>query len=748
MANRIKKTRVLKIRRAWTDTARQLIEPLESRALFAAGQVDPTFADQSPVRLSQLQANFDGTELALAPDGKVVVAGYIGQSLALIRLNTDGSLDTTFSGDGIFTWSDFHDPHGVAVQEDGKIVVGLGLTTDYLGGPPLDFLVARFTEDGSVDSSFGMNGVASAGNRYPDAAVYDVAIQRDGKIYAIGKRYDAGSDPHWAIAAVRYDQFGQPDPSFDGDGLSIASYGSDENGYAASIDYSAGGSVGKLVVLGANSDNRLVLARFRTNGTLDSTFDGDGKLSLLHPDASTRLFAGGVTVLPDGQILIDATADRLSLSRKDLYVAKFALNGTLNTSFGNNGVTELAIGSATTGGDIAVGYLGNILVGGAVDYSNAIFGLTDTGNLDPRFSGDGIYTDPDVPYGGSIAVTDNAIYPARRIYTVGSDVPVKRVLDVGPVVTIATFSPVIGENNPMVPVSTSVIVARTERTDQPETVYLTTSGTALLRGTNRDVTTSGITIGNGTTTTTNVVIPAGQTFTSFTVTVLNDGNFEGDEFLTFGVYDTIPYDAGSPNSTTLTIRDDDIQAGPTVTNSTFNYDISPQRLTIQFDQDVASTIGDNDFQITGPAGIPAHTFSYSQAYNTVTLGFLGVIPSGDYVLKTTASGIKNAGGTVMPADKFFSFYFLAGDVNHDRVVNFDDLIILAQNYNKHDKTFGQGNLDYSPNGVVNFDDLIILAQQYGKSIVLPNVQAAALPNAAGDTTKRKDSSASRLSELA
>ena len=64
----------------------------------------------------------------------------------------------------------------------------------------------------------------------------------------------------------------------------------------------------------------------------------------------------------------------------------------------------------------------------------------------------------------------------------------------------------------------------------------------------------------------------------------------------------------------------------------------------------------------------------------------------------------------------FPTFFKIGDLNHDGIVDFADLVILAQNYGGTGKTFAEGNLDYDPAGNVDFADLVILAQQYNTSL--------------------------------
>src|SRR6185312_2569192 len=102
---------------------------------------------------------------------------------------------------------------------------------------------------------------------------------------------------------------------------------------------------------------------------------------------------------------------------------------------------------------------------------------------------------------------------------------------------------------------------------------------------------------------------------------------------------------------------------------------------------------------------------------TVTVGFPGysggVLPDGNYRVTLAAGAMHDAAGNPLGRDFAFDFFVLAGDMNRDRVVNFDDLLVVAKNYNKTGATWALGDLD--GNGVVNFDDLLLLAKAYNGS---------------------------------
>jgi hypothetical protein len=113
---------------------------------------------------------------------------------------------------------------------------------------------------------------------------------------------------------------------------------------------------------------------------------------------------------------------------------------------------------------------------------------------------------------------------------------------------------------------------------------------------------------------------------------------------------------------------------------------------------------------------------YDAANNRITLSFPNVTPDGRYVVTLSSSGITNATGGPLDGDGNgttgpdfdFNFFFMAGDANHDRAVDFNDLVALAQHYNAPGISPAQGDFNYDD--VVDFNDLVILAQRYNTSL--------------------------------
>jgi len=231
--------------------------------------------------------NEEAYALALLADGKILVAGitshtktdHIGMNadFTLVRYNADGTLDASFDGDGM-VWTDFADgydyPYNVFVQSDGKIILagmrGIILSS---GSFDYDFAVIRYNPDGSIDNAFGTNGKVTTAVGTRSDYMKDAALGADGKIVLVGEVYN-GSKFQFGI--VRYNADGSLDISLDGDGILLSSI-SERQDIATSVEIE---SDGKMVVGGyslGNISNNFSLARYLSSGTLDNSFDGDGR---------------------------------------------------------------------------------------------------------------------------------------------------------------------------------------------------------------------------------------------------------------------------------------------------------------------------------------------------------------------------------------------------------------------------------------------------------------------------------------
>jgi uncharacterized delta-60 repeat protein len=246
---------------------------LASGVAFAApGDLDPSFGTGGKVvtDLGSPNGSADGAQdVALAPDGRIVAAGLTG----LARYNADGSLDDTFGDGGKLVTAPGIRARGVALQPDGKILLAGqagGATDPDTGATDHDFALARYTSDGSIDPTFGTNGVATTSfSDGPLEDAFDLAVQPDGKIVAAGSA-------NFNFAMARYNANGTLDDTFSGDGKVTTASFDRLQAHAIALQ-----SNGKILLAGAvgraNSD--FFLVRYNSDGSEDVSFNGNGRVT-------------------------------------------------------------------------------------------------------------------------------------------------------------------------------------------------------------------------------------------------------------------------------------------------------------------------------------------------------------------------------------------------------------------------------------------------------------------------------------
>jgi uncharacterized delta-60 repeat protein len=300
-------------------------------AMAAAGDRDPSFGGDGRVS-THVDFRFSGANaVALQADGKIVAAGTAGypdSTFALVRYNSDGTLDTSFGGDGRVTTPIANGrcvtANGAVIQADGKIVAA-GST----GCRREKVALVRYGADGTPDATFGGDGTVTSpfGGRRCDAEAFAVALQADGKIVVAGMAKCREAK----FAVVRYDTDGTLDTAFSGDGWATADV-------AIRWDIAYGVAIqadGKIVAVGAGATEtdhaRFALTRFDTDGTLDISFGGDGKVTTPPDDCISA--AKAVAIQANGKIVaagFDGCIDRFA-------IARYRTNGHLDPTFGSDG---------------------------------------------------------------------------------------------------------------------------------------------------------------------------------------------------------------------------------------------------------------------------------------------------------------------------------------------------------------------------------------------------------------------------
>ena len=243
-------------------------------ALAVPGALDPTFSGDGKVLTNVTPRSDFAIDVALQADGKIVAAGIAGgegarANLTVIRYGSAGSPDPTFSSDGKVR-TDFFGlkdaANDVVIQADGKIIAsGLAVTR----GSEANFAIVRYNDNGSLDTTFGGDGKVTTSFTPKNDSVQGVVVLGDGDIVAAGIAGIGGANPKTALA--RYNPNGSLDTSFGGgDGKVMTDFTATRDvAWAIALQPDA-----KIVVTGVAglSNGRFALARYSSDGTLDTTF--------------------------------------------------------------------------------------------------------------------------------------------------------------------------------------------------------------------------------------------------------------------------------------------------------------------------------------------------------------------------------------------------------------------------------------------------------------------------------------------
>jgi uncharacterized delta-60 repeat protein len=383
-----------------------------SAALAAPGDLDPSFGSGGKATLNPGGGEDGAGDVAIQPDGKIVVAGWDSDDdeLVLARYLTNGTLDTSFGGgDGIAS-TDLLSYGAIALTPDGSIMVASG---------DGDFILARFTSAGALDTSFGGgDGIVQIGFSGNDYAS-DIIRQSDGKLLVSGE-----GGPAEDFALARFNADGTLDTSFGGgDGKVTTDFGSYDwtSGLALQQD-------GKIVAVGGTlfggvpaNESDFAVARYQPDGSLDTGFSGDGKATLGFDGFDS---ASSAAIQPNGKIVVGGTG--VLAGKMHVTLVRYLANGTLDPGFGGgDGIVTNDLGPfGSNVSDLVLQPDGRIVTGGyggeaAEDF--LIVRHNPSGSLDTTFGGgDGWATADFTGPGNFDAASALALQQDGKIVAVGT----------------------------------------------------------------------------------------------------------------------------------------------------------------------------------------------------------------------------------------------------------------------------------------------------------------------------------------
>ncbi|MCF6130116.1 T9SS type A sorting domain-containing protein [Flavobacterium sp. AS60] len=321
-------------------------------------QLDATFGNSGKL-VNDLSLAVDALiSMKLQPDGKIIAAGSANDMLSLVRYEPDGTLDNAFGTDGKvitpircgFSWTGL----GIelALQTDGKIVV---LSKHFVSNTD-QMIVTRYNSNGTLDTSFGTNGITNISSIVLDNSLF--------------------------IDSIRI----------------LAS--------------------NKIMVTASNQQNKIYVLRFNSNGSLDTTFATNGLVTLPVPDGFSSFTARGFYIYPDSSMLVGAFMYTASNSNANYVLTRFLSDGTLDTNFGTNGfsITNINSGSSEPR-TINVQADEKIVFSGSCYLNFVMIRYNTDGTLDTTFNTTGIVK---TNFGATSICSDALIESDGKIILVGN----------------------------------------------------------------------------------------------------------------------------------------------------------------------------------------------------------------------------------------------------------------------------------------------------------------------------------------
>jgi len=366
-----------------------------AQAAAKAGDLDTTFANQGIFAATALS---EANAVAMQSDGKIVVAGTgADNGDTLIRLNTDGTLDSSFGSGGIANFTPQQISFGffaLSIQSDGKMVAA---ADGALNGREAVMQVARVNTDGSLDTSFGSGGFTSA-VAFPLESG-NLALQPDGKILVAAGIDNPNGEPS---EMARFTASGALDATFGGGAgvVNLAYPGPTQIAVQTSgkILVASGGAA-RLIFQAQPAAQPGSITRYNSNGTVDKTFGSAGTVASVASASSLLVQSDGKIVVAGSltsKLNTPGTANDVGFG-----IIRYSSNGVLDSSFGAKGVAMVDFGvNAPVSGAFALAIQsnGDLVAAGAAGgtvFENKIvsaFGLarfTSAGKLDTTFGSNG-----------------------------------------------------------------------------------------------------------------------------------------------------------------------------------------------------------------------------------------------------------------------------------------------------------------------------------------------------------------------
>jgi uncharacterized delta-60 repeat protein len=297
-------------------------------ALKPDGTFDYTF-DGDGTRTVTVSTSDDVGDIAVQNDGKILICGYTPEDIFVIRLNPDGSMDDSWGVNGVAITSvttSWDRVHKIKCQPDGKVVVA-----GYCGTNVNDLAVVRYNANGTLDSAFGTGGKFTFDFNEQSDRIEGLSLQPDGKIVIAGSATIIGQNYKGFVMRLTTD--GVLDPTFNATG--IVMLGEEVQGVAIRSD-------GKILCASDYNDEGGVYA-FNQDGSSHASVGTNGFAS-----SGLRMAAIDIACTADGNFYMFGYS--YGSPSRDFVAVSYQLDGSLQTCFGNKGVSKFDVGSLVDDG--------------------------------------------------------------------------------------------------------------------------------------------------------------------------------------------------------------------------------------------------------------------------------------------------------------------------------------------------------------------------------------------------------------
>jgi len=370
----------------FTISCSLLFSLLYAQHVHNTGTLDSNFGINGKTLFTYNEGGVECFDATIQSNGKIICVGdgsriFNGseRGIAVFSFLKTGIIDSSFGINGgtfIDVGYNGQRAHAVTVQDDDKILItGYGVNgTINLN---YDIVTIRLNSNGSIDSSFGTNGIAIADYGNGDIA-RDIVLQPDGKLLV------QGSSSGFFIT-LRYMQNGILDDNFGTDGKVITMFDGLATGFSITLQED-----GKIIAAGTD-DEKILLARYLSNGTPDISFGNNGEVRSNLTKNYDR--ANDILVLPDGKIII--AGSKSNIITDTALLARYNSDGSLDISFGNKGmiIPKMQYNSIIT--KIALQQDGKLItggyshVGGSAEQDFLLLRFNPDGSFDSSFANNG-----------------------------------------------------------------------------------------------------------------------------------------------------------------------------------------------------------------------------------------------------------------------------------------------------------------------------------------------------------------------